>query len=277
MDITYDVEKVNEVLRDFYNVTGVDADLFRCDFSRVNTEKLPENRYCRAVQKVPRGIEECRRSDLQLLERCRSCQQTVTAVCHAGMVDVAVPVCYEHEVIGYVLFGCMKPEGTFAALESYLGSLGLETGQARIAYEQVPLYDAEKIRSVSNLVTMFVKYMMLENRMTVHYEDPVANAVTFIQENLAQELSVQRITRSCHISKSMLYSRFRERFGCTVSEYIHTKRVERACELLRMTDQSMEAISQATGFSSASYFGRIFRKHMGTTPMKYRKDTSIQK
>ena len=71
----------------------------------------------------------------------------------------------------------------------------------------------------------------------------------------------------------MLYEAFHRRFHCTVSSYINSKRVERSTELLRKTDLSMEDISQRVGFSSASYYSKIFKKHTGTTPLQYRKNS----
>ena len=79
------------------------------------------------------------------------------------------------------------------------------------------------------------------------------------------------ICRSTNLSKTVLYDAFHQKFRCTVSSYINAKRVERSMELLDKTDLSIEEISQRTGFSSASYYSKIFKKQTGKSPLQYRK------
>ena len=79
------------------------------------------------------------------------------------------------------------------------------------------------------------------------------------------------IAKEINVSKSVLYKRFENHFHCTVGEYINKKRVERAAQLLTTTSLSMEDISQKCGFSSGSYFRKIFKQTMGITPLKFKK------
>ena len=72
----------------------------------------------------------------------------------------------------------------------------------------------------------------------------------------------------------MLYKKFRSHFGCTVNDYINTRRVEEALGLLEKTDLSIEEISERIGFTSASYFSRIFKQKMGMPPMRFRTNRS---
>ena len=43
-------------------------------------------------------------------------------------------------------------------------------------------------------------------------------------------------------------------------------------ELLAKTNLSIEEISQRVGFSSASYYSKMFKKQIGVAPLKYRKE-----
>ena len=91
----------------------------------------------------------------------------------------------------------------------------------------------------------------------------------------AKEISVISISKSINVSKSVLYKNFHTHFNCTVSEYINTKRIEKSLELIAKTDMSIEEISQNVGFSTASYFSKIFKKQMGTSPLKYKKNLTL--
>lgn len=100
----------------------------------------------------------------------------------------------------------------------------------------------------------------------------IEKATAFIDANIEKNLSINRICKSVNISKSVLYKTFHDYFGCTVSDYIKQKRIDKAAVLLKKTDLSIEEISVQVGFSSASYFSIIFKKQKGISPIKYRKN-----
>jgi AraC-like DNA-binding protein len=93
-------------------------------------------------------------------------------------------------------------------------------------------------------------------------------------ENITEELGVGVICKHFHISKSMLYREFHARFGCTVGEYITSKRIEAAEKLLRTTQLSVSEISEKCGIDNYQYFCRLFKKSRGLTPLQYRKNNS---
>lgn len=256
MVIEFDTQKINTALSDFYNATGIDIDLFGQDLTPAVSRRVPRNSYCRAVQSDSGGIDACRASDRELVGRCKRSGQLEMHVCHAGMVDAAAPIEYGGQIIGYIIFGCMKPKDGVPQ-------------KHRAEYDAVPPFDAGRIRSVTNIVTMFVKYILLENLLL--REGGISAVAEYIDRHLHTPLSVRDISKSCGISKSALYSGFHAQFGCTVSGYINKRRTERAKELLDTTDMSVEEISQRVGYSSASYFSKIFKRITGVSPLTYRK------
>ena len=138
-------------------------------------------------------------------------------------------------------------------------------------YDEIPFFDPERIQSLSNIMVILTKYLLLENMLKPHFDDRLQRTVAYIDENLTEALSVQRIAKYANISKSVLYKQFHDVFNCTVSEYINQKRVALACEFLLETNWSVEEVAQRVGFSGASYFGEIFKRLKGITPLKYRK------
>jgi len=58
--------------------------------------------------------------------------------------------------------------------------------------------------------------------------------------------------------------------GLTPSEYVNRIRIEHAAHLLRSTEAPIEAIIDGCGFENTSYFYRLFRGQIGTTPRAYR-------
>lgn len=64
---------------------------------------------------------------------------------------------------------------------------------------------------------------------------------------------------------------FRGAYGITPLQYVASKRIERAKNLLRDTSDPVAAVAERMGFDDVVYFNRFFRKLAGTTPGAYRR------
>ena len=253
MTLQFDRHKIREALRDFYNATGIDMELLLPDFSPADPSRPHNCRYCDMVQSSAQGKEACHCSDISLLEACKATGQAQMQPCHAGLLDVAIPIVHDDGIMGY------------------LSSLGLDSAEMAAAFAEIPFFDEARIRSVSNIATLLVKYILLENLLEPNREG-IHRAESYIRQHLAQPLSIQDIARGTGISKSVLYKAFHRHRGCTLGAFINTCRVEASLPLLKETNLSMEDISQRVGFSSASYYSKTFKKQMGQSPLQYRKN-----
>ena len=118
---------------------------------------------------------------------------------------------------------------------------------------------------------MLIKYIWFENMLSPDIDQNLHRAISYIEENLDMKLTIKSISRQVNISKTVLYNKFHSHFGCTISEYINKKRIEKSIEYLTFTDFSMDEISEKVGFSSASYYSKIFKKHRGVSPLRFKK------
>ena len=64
--------------------------------------------------------------------------------------------------------------------------------------------------------------------------------------------------------------RFSKATGMSPLDYVHALRLEEAKQLLEATDLPVEAIAMDVGYEDTSFFGRLFRRKAGITPMQYR-------
>lgn len=85
-------------------------------------------------------------------------------------------------------------------------------------------------------------------------------------------ISVEDVVAQTSYCRRLLETRFKSTFGKTVFQEIRQLQVEHAKKLLRETSQTMEAIADSTGWSSASHFGIEFKKMTGSSPGEYRKN-----
>jgi transcriptional regulator GlxA family with amidase domain len=59
--------------------------------------------------------------------------------------------------------------------------------------------------------------------------------------------------------------------GKTPSEYIRELRLARACDLLLTTNMPISLVGNLSGYNDQYFFSKIFKKHIGVSPQKYRK------
>ena len=107
-----------------------------------------------------------------------------------------------------------------------------------------------------------------------HYNDIAEIAVDYMNNHT--DFLVSDVADHCKVSESTLYGIFKKAYKKTPIEKKQEVFCERAAELLITTDLSVEEISAMLGFSSSSYFRKIFKKHTGITPLQIRKNPKHQ-
>lgn len=92
----------------------------------------------------------------------------------------------------------------------------------------------------------------------------------YIAEHLSGDLSLTAIADALHFHPTYISRVYRECSSVSFSDSIAQSRLKKACSLLSETDQSIASIAEQTGFNTANYFARWFRKWMGCTAQEYR-------
>jgi len=92
----------------------------------------------------------------------------------------------------------------------------------------------------------------------------------YINANLGERLTVQRLAAQAAVSESHLSHSFVRYFRCSVSDYIRDCRLRAAARALRHTNDSVEKIACDFGFSDPAHFCRTFKAGRGLTPTRYR-------
>ena len=84
-------------------------------------------------------------------------------------------------------------------------------------------------------------------------------------------LSIDSIAATLGLSASYTGRIYKQATGITILERILQVRMDKARTILRETDAPVASVSEMTGFSSDSYFYKIFKQENGVTPAAYRK------
>ncbi|WDT58771.1 GlxA family transcriptional regulator [Streptomyces sp. G7(2002)] len=95
--------------------------------------------------------------------------------------------------------------------------------------------------------------------------------LTWLQDNLARELTLADIAVRADVSTRTLIRRFREQTGTTPLQWLHRARVRQAQHLLETTTHSVERIGAQVGFGSPTAFRDRFKRTTGVSPKTYRR------
>lgn len=90
----------------------------------------------------------------------------------------------------------------------------------------------------------------------------------------AHPYNLNDISRNFGLSQSKLQGGFKFLFNNTVTEFIRYTRLKEAKELMKTTDLNISEIVYSIGFTSRSYFSKIFREEYSMSPNQYKKRVS---
>ena len=101
--------------------------------------------------------------------------------------------------------------------------------------------------------------------------EKILEAVSLMTSDTAESISVTELAKKAEMSEVYFRRLFRSVTGSSPAKYMINYRVERAKELLIEDYLTLEEISERCGFSSISYFCRIFKETTGMTPGEFRR------
>ena len=102
--------------------------------------------------------------------------------------------------------------------------------------------------------------------------EQLRTVMQYIDENLFADLNLEMLSDAAHMSRSYFSSLFKQLNGLSPWEYIVSRRVSHAANLLRTTSLPVTQIAIACGFNSTANFNYAFRRQTSKTPTQYRKD-----
>jgi len=118
-------------------------------------------------------------------------------------------------------------------------------------------------------------FRLLLDRVRRSSSDPrpsvIQQAIEAAKDCQWQGIDSGWMARSAGLSQSHFRARFLAETGKTIGDFLKTRRLERAQEVLRTTDVPIKEISREAGYSELSAFYHAFRKAAGCSPAKFRK------
>lgn len=125
---------------------------------------------------------------------------------------------------------------------------------------------AQLASNLTELLNIGIKFQSADNTPNTK----IADIISFISDNALTRITIDDICNKTHISKYHLCRTFKEYVGVTIGEFVKSKRLSVAKQLLSETDLSITRIAYKCCFTDASFFSKTFSKEFGITPTAFR-------
>jgi AraC-like DNA-binding protein len=134
-------------------------------------------------------------------------------------------------------------------------------------------YDIEVHAGLCILMTKLIRIWQSEGIDFTNVSEYVSreelslqNIIEYIDMHIDENPKVEDLAKRCNMSYSHFARCFKEMYGRSCKEHLEMLRIERAEELLKFTELSLNDVSQELGYADQSHFTRAFKKHKGVTP-----------
>lgn len=98
----------------------------------------------------------------------------------------------------------------------------------------------------------------------------IASALDYMNKHYSEQIKAGELSSLCNMSETHFRRLFESYINMPPMEYLNLIRVQKACELMKKTNEPMELIAQKCGFTTPSTFNRNFRKFLNTSPYQWK-------
>lgn len=111
----------------------------------------------------------------------------------------------------------------------------------------------------------------------MHWVLKVQEAISYIEENLLGDISMESVGKAIHYSPSSFQNLFSALTGYSIGEYIRFRRLSLAAEELADNRNSVTEVSLKYGYETSEAFAKAFKRLFNCTPSKYGASLQRQK
>ena len=151
----------------------------------------------------------------------------------------------------------MNPEQAFALSDMYIQ-------KAELMADVLSLTQLN-----AQMVLDFTKRVEAE-KIGIHQSRLVRKARDYILAHIGESVTTEALSRELGLNRTYLCKLFTEETGLTINQYVTQIKMEEGKRLMDITPKSIAEIAEYLGYSSQSYFQKVFKNQFGMTPGEYR-------
>lgn len=100
-------------------------------------------------------------------------------------------------------------------------------------------------------------------------------AIYFVKRKFREKIRSEEVAKACGMTTFRFSRAFHETYGLTFQDFVLRYRILEACRLLRHPNSGVTEVAYSVGFNDASYFSRVFRRFIRTSPSAYHSEFEL--
>ncbi|NYJ25977.1 AraC family transcriptional regulator [Allomuricauda sp. ARW1Y1] len=164
---------------------------------------------------------------------------------------------------------------------AYYGSYNLKMAEVVTKMRAIKAKGMIRIMMIEGYVYQILSMHMIQHNKEVLNKRPqtsllkrelktIRNYVKKIEKNISQDFSLEDISAETGLTQAKLQEGFKLLYNKTVTEYIRHARLELARDYIATTEMNISEVVYSIGFTSRSYFSKIFKEKYGLSPSEFK-------
>lgn len=275
MNYTFNFEKINALLYDFYKSTGIAVGFYDSLFNPIGGSNVLSP-YCEKIKSNNFACKQCDMSNLKGMRIAEKDNKTLVYTCHAGLVETITPVVFNGIIIAYMQTGqFIDQERVYSnqqMVKACEETYGFKKGELTALYNALPVVSKEKLSALNNIMDVLIKSLWEHGLISLSHSANLLKIEKYLLDNLEYKITLKNVCDKFYLSKNAVYRLFYQEFKMPFGEYVNKLRLEKAQRLLKENkDLSVLEVSSLCGFTDSNYFIRAFKKRFNVTPHKFKK------
>lgn len=271
---SFNLTKLNSLLKDFYHMTGMRITVFDDTFHELAAYPEMLADFCQIIRSDPDAAAKCHYCDEQACKTAAKHRRLYTYQCHAGLTESITPIIVGNIVIGYLLFGHVfaypSHEDGWKQIQKCCKNYHIDMQALKMSGMRQPIISKDYISSASHIMQAVAAYLCMEQMVSLHQTELPVQIDEYIQAHFTENLDAVQLSKHFGIGRTRLYEIARQSYGMGIAEHIRNLRIEKAKRLLtEQSTLSLAEISSQCGFHDYNYFITVFKRVVGVPPRAY--------
>lgn len=167
----------------------------------------------------------------------------------------------------------MRLTGEFIRNRGPIWRLGADSGAVRTAvkiYESGMKQELQSPFAASALGYELLMQLGMESDPSTDAANRFREVLAFIESHHGEEIQVTELARVAGMSRFHFTRQFTQAMGTSPGEYLLQARVRHAARLLTDPRLNIKEVADRSGFGSANYLSKVFRRVLGISPREFR-------
>ena len=273
-------------LREFINIITADTNIHICihdlsgiltvpQFQLDDTNTTHFTDMCNFAKTTQKGLKLCLKCKYLATRKAIDTQKTFKGVCPLGVTEYVFPVVIDKKVICIIYLGniCENIDYTKRCMQSVAKITGI-SGNVTDTIVSMDLSNNEDryeyiAKAIQSYITLLYSYADVKIDKQTHWV--VKAFANYADAYFNKDITISELSDLYNINKKYAGRLFKRQMQMTFKEYLNMCRIEKAKKMLHYTDMSVSEIAMYCGYNNITYFNRIFKNSIGTSPREYRK------